>query len=125
MLATLVVAIGIGLDQRGPGRVRPTQDSVERGQSSEMVAPKGGIADLPVELKWAAVPGASHYQVQLLEVDKNILWSVSASSNIVPIPGQIQKLALPGKRLLWTVAALDGNGRVIATGTQSFRRQIW
>ncbi len=122
--ATVVVAIGIGVELRGPGRVRPVSDSAERAQAVETIAPKGSLAGMPVELKWTAIPGAVRYNLRLMEVDRTVLWQQSAASSPLAIPAAIQKLALPGKRLLWTVEALDAGGRVLASGTQDFRRQL-
>jgi hypothetical protein len=59
-----------------------------------------------------------------MEVDKNVIWETETRITTAGLPASIQKLALPGKRLIWTVEALNSQGQSVGTGTQDFRRAI-
>jgi hypothetical protein len=120
--AAMFVTIGMNSYQNGPRS--DGGSAIERSQTVELLAPKGDLdAPFPA-FRWNAVPMAVHYRVRLMEVDKTILWDSVVSSASVPLPQSMERLVLPGKRLLWAVDAVDAGGRVIATGTQDFRRQI-
>ena len=123
-VAALVMAVSASVDREPSGSFPAITDVSERAGSVEMVSPKGDLAAEPDTFRWNTVPGAVAYRVTLMEVDQSVLWESGATSNSVILPAQIRGKALPGKRLIWQVEAVDGLGRAIASGRQDFRRQI-
>jgi hypothetical protein len=120
--AVMLVTIGIGNFRQHP---YPTsQDSMERSQGIELLSPKGELKSAPQTLAWNAVASAVRYHVKLMEVDKTVVWENTVSSPSVSIPSQIGQLILPGKRLLWTVDAIDAGGGLLAAGSQDFRVEL-
>lgn len=119
--AVLLVMVGIRVQQHG---TPAPYESVERSQTVELLSPKGQILEAPSILRWSRVEGAASYRVRILEVDRNILWEASTNTSDAAIPSNIQKQALPGKRLLWTVEAFNSKKEVVARGTQDFTRAV-
>ncbi len=65
---------------------------------------------LPTELRWAAIPGASHYQVYLRdewESDRMLLTSPIVTENRLTLPAGLLQ---PGGSYAWRVHARDLNG---------------
>jgi hypothetical protein len=120
--AVMLVTISIGNLRHRP--YAPSENSVERSQSIELLSPKGDLKSTPQSLSWNAVPAAVRYQVRLMEVDKTILWETTVSYPSVLLPSQVVPLILPGKRLLWAVDALDAGGHSLVSGAQDFRLQL-
>ena len=88
----------------------------------EVVAPLGDLKTAPKELIWVAVDGAVRYDVRVLEIDGNILWSAFSSVARVDLPAAVTSQFVPGKSIDWQVAALDIDGAPLAvSGTQRFR----
>lgn len=93
-----------------------------RTASIETIRPVGDLAAAPTELQWTATSAAARYDVQVEEVDRTVLWRGSTSSTRVALPRDIIVRCVPGKTILWRVAALDGTGAVVAeSATQRFR----
>ena len=128
--ATLAIAAAITFVNSGigwrtaAGPLSSAPDAVERSQSVGLLAPKGEVAAAPESFRWDAVASAASYRVRLMEVDKTVLWESSVTSTSVPLPPQMQRRVLPGKRFIWVVEALNASGQILATGTQDFRRQV-
>jgi hypothetical protein len=123
-MAAALILVGIGVPQRGAMDSRTVMEGMERAQTVELLAPKGEVSTAPGILRWTSVPKASSYRVKLMEVDKNVIWETETRITSAGLPASIQKLALPGKRLIWTVEALNSQGQPVGTGTQDFRRTI-
>jgi hypothetical protein len=123
-MAAALIVVGVGLPQRGAIQGRLLSEGMERAQTVELLAPKGEVPTAPGIFRWTSVPKASSYRVKLMEVDKNVIWETETRITTVGLPAGIQKLALPGKRLIWTVEALNSQGQSVGTGTQDFRRAI-
>jgi hypothetical protein len=90
-----------------------------------VLGPIGDLAVAPKELAWAALEGAAHYDVKILEVDGRVLWRVSLSSPRVELPPEVVDQFVPGKTLLWDVTARNAAGVSIArSGAQRVRVAI-
>ncbi|MBI4908963.1 MAG: hypothetical protein HY820_35410 [Acidobacteria bacterium] len=123
-IATVAVLLFV-VNTRSPRTGLPNEyGSVERAQSVELLSPKGEVAEAPLMMRWTEVSGAASYRVRIFEVDRNQLWEVSIKSTSTAIPSSVRKQALPGKRLIWSVEALNSAGKTIATGTQDFRKTV-
>ena len=100
-------------------------EQVNRTATVDVVAPIGDVPKAPAELAWVAVDGAARYEVQVLEVDRTILWRTTSLSERVLLPASVVERIVPGKTLLWEVTAIGGSGTSIASsGTQRFRVPI-
>lgn len=115
--ALLLVVVAIRVQQQATPAV---YERVERSQTVELLSPKGQLSEAPSTLRWSAVEGAVSYRVRILEVDRNIVWEATSNTTHAAVPSNVQKQALPGKRLLWTVEAFNSKGEVVASGTQDF-----
>ena len=123
-MAAALIVVGISVPQRGAMDGRVVLEGMERAQTLELLTPKGDIPSSPGILRWTSVPKAASYRVRLMEVDKNVIWESETRMTTAGLPTGIQKLALPGKRLIWTVEAFNSQGQSVGTGTQDFRRAI-
>jgi len=122
--AAIVVAIGVSENAGSNAPLKTIEDTVQRSSGVELLGPKGVISGFPEAFRWNSVPQAVSYRVKLMEVDKTVVWeSISLSTAVTP-PAGIRQKALPGKRLIWTVDAIDASGKAIASGSQDFRQQV-
>lgn len=120
-LAVLAV-IYVAQDREPAIRDVPTAGDTYRTASIETIGPAGDLEAAPTELQWNATSAAARYDVQVEEVDRTVLWRESTSSTRIALPRAIILRAVPGKTLLWRVAARDGNSVVVGeSATQRFR----
>jgi hypothetical protein len=122
--ATLIIAVGAGYIaiNREPSVDVPFRvANPYRSAQIEGLAPVGDLAAAPGQLQWSAVPGASKYDVRILEVDGTVLWEASTIDAHVLIPPDIVAKCVRGKTILWEVAANRGGVVVSQSGTQRFR----
>jgi hypothetical protein len=122
-VAAVALVVGYGLLDRAPTvRDLPSGQPVYRADGLTLVAPVGDIAIAPAELEWAPVASAVRYDVELLEVDRTVVWRATSSSPRVALPVSVVEQIVPGKTLLWNVAAIDSSGRpLMSSGARSFR----
>ena len=123
-MAAALIVVGVGVPHRGAMEGRVVLEGTERAQTVELLAPKGEVPTAPGIFRWTAVAKARSYRVKLMEVDKNVIWETETRITTAGLPATIQKLALPGKRLIWTVEALNSQGQSVGMGNQDFRRAI-
>ena len=88
---------------------------VYRSQEVQVVSPVGDVQQVPRELRWQAFDQSNSYKVEVMEVDKTVLWSTETRETFVAIPASLGAKMLPGKPILWQVTALDATGRVLGT----------
>jgi hypothetical protein len=129
-LAAMLVAVVAGLyltTAKEPVLVSDgsTGQTVLRSQAVVAIAPKGDLTKGPTELRWQSVPGADHYSVKLMEVDRVELWQTSSKQPSVMLPEAVREKIVPGKSLLWQVTAINENGKAVATSqVERFRVAI-
>jgi len=88
---------------------------VYRSQEVQIVSPVGDVQQVPQSLQWQPFPGTGIYRVQVMEVDKSVLWSTETRETAVEVPQSLRVKILPGKPILWQVTALDSQGLVLGT----------
>jgi hypothetical protein len=119
VLAALTIALGVStfvLDRR-TGITLPEgagSDVVYRSDNLELVAPSGDLNSIGSEFRWKPLARAARYDVEVLEVDRTVLWQSEAQTGGIAVPAAVRARALPGKTLLWRVTAKDSANRVIA-----------
>jgi hypothetical protein len=118
--ATVVVALGVGLFHRQqPSLIAPQGAMTMRSGEIGAISPLGDVDGAPASLLWQPVAGASSYSVQVMEVDRAVVWSVESRIPSAALPSQV---VVPGKPLLWQVVAKDGAGNPLAqSAPQRFR----
>ena len=119
----LVVTLGYLTRDREPA-VSGTGAGPETYRSAQLQvrAPIGDQPAAPRQLEWGTVPGAVGYDVSILEVDRTVLWTGTTTEPRLALPAAVAGRLVPGKTVLWEVAARDASGRRLAvSGTQSFR----
>lgn len=122
----MVVGISYWMQMREPS-IDTTFDpaAVYRTARVDVVAPKtGDLAQPPNELRWTAVPDASRYAVQILEVDMTPVWGASTTETHVTLPPDVIAQFAPGKLLLWDVAAFRGKEMIATSDTQNIRVSV-
>jgi hypothetical protein len=122
--ATIFLALGIGylLDNRQPSIDVPAGREVAyRSAGITVIAPSGDLAAAPTQLEWTAVPGAMSYDVQVVEVDRAVLWRSSTREPRVEVPAAVSAQFVPGKTILWEVTARRDATVLAESGTQKFR----
>lgn len=123
--ATMVAAVTIGLREgRAPelAAPSPTEPTVLRSAGITTLSPVGDLDAPPGELRWEPRTDAASYSVQLMEVDHAELWSAQTRDASIALPPAVRARIVPGKPLLWEVAAKDAAGRPLAwSGKQRFR----
>jgi hypothetical protein len=118
--AALIVAIN--LDRGGPTRVEDGAPDALRSVSLRALSPLGEVNGVPKEFRWTPVDGASTYSLNVVEVDRTLVFSGKAPGTSLPIPSQVRDLLRTGKILQWNVTAYDNAGRELAsTALQRFQ----
>lgn len=123
--ATMVAAVTIGLREgRAPelAAPSPTEPTVLRSAGITTLSPVGDLDASPSELRWEPRTDAASYSVQVMEVDHAELWSAQTRDASIALPAALRARIVPGKPLLWEVAAKDASGKPLAwSGKQRFR----
>jgi len=91
------------------------QAAIYRSLEIQAVSPVGDLQQVPRELQWHAVPGATAYKVVVMEIDHSVLWTSETKETLAGIPPLVGSKLLPGKPILWQVTALDAQGRVLGS----------
>lgn len=94
---------------------------VYRTSRLEAIAPIGDVSAPPTMLQWTAVPNATSYAVEVLEVDRTVLWRGETPQPNIAIPAEVVARFTPGKTLLWDVTAREGANATASSGMQRFR----
>jgi hypothetical protein len=120
--AAVAIFVVANVHDRPGGVVLNSGDQVVRSQSIHAVAPVGDLSAAPEVLAWSAVAGSANYKVQVLEVDRTLLWTAMSRTSNVSLEPEIKRQIVPGKALLWKVEALDASGNFVASsGLTEFR----
>jgi hypothetical protein len=124
--AALVMVIGAGwwMQLREPSIDVRDVTGVYRSARLEVIAPVGDLAQAPNELRWTAVPNASRYHVQIVEVDVTPVWSSDTNELRVALPPEVIAQFAPGKSLRWDVRAFRGNEMLASSDTQTVRVSV-
>lgn len=88
--------------------------TVYRSQQVQIVGPQGDLAVVPERLEWKAFPGATSYQVQVMEVDRTVLWSTKTGQTSSPLPAPLRAKIVGNKPILWQITALGPQDNVLA-----------
>jgi hypothetical protein len=124
--AALIMAIGLGVSfYISDGSKQPTLTTGTIGvqyRGGEIHLKTGGdLNQAPQQLTWEAVPGASRYSVKISDVTNKQLWQGNSTQNSINIDPELEAKMRQGKPLNWTVTAVDGNGKELATGEGKLR----
>ncbi len=97
----LVLAVTAGTYVRNSSRLSVQvagEPDVMRSGSIEGLAPVGDVATAPRDMRWNLAPAAVSFQVRLMEVDRNVIWSGTTSTNSI----------------LWEVSGIDSGGKPLS-----------
>ncbi len=124
-VAVLVIGTAVWMENREPS-LDPKIDvrNVYRTSRFDVIAPLGDVPEAPRELKWAAVPQATSYTVQILEVDGTELFRGATPRQSIVVPANVIAQFAPGKTLLWAVTARRGSDVLASSETQRFRVSV-
>ena len=116
--AAMLLLVAVGIEWRH--RTRPAIDAaagvadIMRSDAISIIAPSGDVAETPRRIEWQPAAGAKRYDVNLLEVDRAVVWSGSTSDAHIDLPPAAAALIVPAKTLLLQVRALDSSGRLLS-----------
>ncbi len=122
--ATLVIVIAVGyvVQTREPSvHVPLTGTNAYRSTRLDLAAPLGDLTAAPAELRWAAFSGADRYDVEILEVDRTLIWRSTATEARIDLPAAVSAQFVPGKTILWQVTARRGQAILAESGLQRCR----
>ena len=119
----VVVAAGVYL-RPGANFERPSPSggtAVWRSGEFAAVSPLGDVTEAPSEFRWQTVPGAATYSIQLVEVDRTVVWSADSTRTSIEVPAEIRQKLKPARAFHWQVVARNAGGQNIAsTDLQTF-----
>lgn len=96
-----------------PEVLPPGEGDLVRSGEIELEAPLGVTAAIPAELVWRPVAGAGHYEVELLDVAGERLWTATVTEGRAELPEVARQLLRPRASYAWRVRAFDAGGREI------------
>src|SRR5690348_10847370 len=121
--AALVVAVTLGISLYQTEDHKPhfggnVGTSPFRSGEIHLISPSGQLNQLPDQLRWESVPGATTYSIQIsgIDLDHTVIWSGQSDQNSVTVTPEMKEKIHAGKPFKWTVTAQDGTGKQIATG---------
>lgn len=123
--AALVLLVALPVDSPKRGSDEATPDTVTlRGAGGadrpRLEAPKGPVPAVPLTFSWHGTATNTHYQVQLLNADGELLWESDAiDGTSLALPPEI--VISPGQ-YYWLVLGFDqADGQATASELESFR----
>lgn len=114
--AALITVIGLSWQWREMRNSTTSYDAAPafRSNSISFATALGEMANVPSEIRWSPVTNAAAYRVEAREVDQSLIFYKRVTSPSLPMPPELRRLLVPGKTLLFSVAAVDSSDRVIA-----------
>lgn len=118
--AAALLVIGAGLGYRALQAPDPALPPLElgdvmRGSEVEAVAPVGDVAEIPAELRWVVVEGATSYRVRITAVDGSVLWESTVPAPPAVLPAEVVSRLHRAVLYTWTVEALGPDGVRLAS----------
>ncbi len=111
--ASLLIAIAAGVYLRPQAALQNSALSEEvilRSAAFAAIAPAGDVAAPPTEFRWQTAPGAARYEVQLVEVDRTVIWSGETTLTQIEIPSDVRAQLKPGRTFQWKVLSRNSAG---------------
>lgn len=123
---TACLVAGVGFYATQPKVAEPGETGngpiVYRSGVVELAGPAGDLPAAPTLLRWRPVAGAASYEVQILEVDREVLWKSESTRDQIGVPAQVRSRLTAGKTVLWQVTAKDAKGNPVASSpSERFR----
>ena len=117
----LAAALIIGLNVRGRG-VTSEHAEVLGAVALHAVSPVGDLGNVPGEFRWTYVQDAAAYVLTVMDADGAVVLQEKVTAQRLAVPPRVGTLLRTGQALQWSVTAIDGSGREIAsTGILRFR----
>ena len=117
--AALLVAVGLSSQWRlGHTSAPATEDGALRSTAVRITSPTGDLNQLPPAIEWRPVPGAVSYAIPCREVDGKVILNTYITSSPLILREPVNKLLVPGKKVLLEVVANDGAGIPLARSGQ-------
>lgn len=115
--ALLVIGAGLGYRalQAPDPALPPPELGVTRGSEVEAVAPVGDVAEIPAELRWVLVEGATSYRVRITAVDGSVFWESTVPAPPAVLPAEVASRLHRAVLYTWTVEALGPGGARLAS----------
>jgi hypothetical protein len=98
---------------RVPADIGSSPDAT-RSLTIALRTPIGDQTVVPARLQWQPVSGAARYRVRLSEVDRHEIWSSDTVDSAIDLPSDVRARIVPGKTLVWRVAAYGASNAPIA-----------
>lgn len=125
--AALIIAVTLGISLYEKDDHHPNFGNIGtspyRSGEVHLISPNGNLREVPDQLSWEAVPGATSYSVQItgIDIDHTVVWSGQTTQSSVSFTPEMKSRIHPGKELDWKVIAQDATGKQIASGESNFR----
>ncbi len=110
---TAAVAI-VALDAGPPALPAPPDNAAVRGTALDLVSPVGPQGELPREFRWHEVEDGRAYRLTVQGVDGVVLWRDVIAGDRLEMPAELAGVLRAAVAYVWSVEALDGDGRRIA-----------
>ncbi|MFH1276785.1 MAG: hypothetical protein ABIK65_00170 [Candidatus Eisenbacteria bacterium] len=78
------------------------------------VFPVGLQEGVPDEIRWRPVPGATGYDVEILDEGKRGIWKGKTSAAFIPFPEKVREPFLARTMLYYRIRAKGGMGKELA-----------
>ena len=115
--ASLLMMVGVRVYLRHDAQ--PVSDiggsMVWRSGRMTVVSPARDVLAAPAEFEWQPVEGAAKYRIQVMEVDRTIIWTAETSATRISTTSNLKQRMTPGRTFTWEVIALNAAGEKIAS----------
>lgn len=113
LAAAAAIALAVWLPSSRPESGPAEEAPVVRGTRPQALTPSGEVSG-PIVFTWASPVSPDRYGIEVKDAaGQRIFYRETPEARLTP-DAALEAALLPGGRYLWTVAALDGSGEVIA-----------
>jgi hypothetical protein len=101
----------------------PTPEPITRGQGQmeiRLQQPEGKIREAPKVFSWSKVPDSDIYRLEIVDEDLNLVFSASLAGTRFHLPEDIKQKLERQKSYLWSVSAIDDDGRELGSASSYF-----
>jgi hypothetical protein len=90
-------------------------------QELRLLGPGPHLRGAPADFSWSDVPGRDDFRFILADDELNTIYEIESEATGLRLPENVRAKLVRGRTYLWTVLALDDNGRELASASRVFK----
>ena len=120
MVVVAVIALGLGYLYLNSTLHSRFTVRASINKELRLLGPGAHLREAPADFSWTDVPGRDEFRFVLIDDDLSTIYEMQTHSTGLRLPQDERQKLSTGKNYLWTVIALDGNNRELASASRGF-----